>query len=354
MEHNCVIIPKFGGFVGNYKSAQINKLNHKIYPPSKQITFNQNLTQNDGLLYNFIASKWGISYQEAETFCKKEVELWKQNLENGVNLEFYRIGRVFKDSLGNKRFEPSKKFNLLPDAFGLDEIFGFPQIFQKVETKVEDEPIVKTKEIIPSTRQTPVYQLNFDKKKMVAAAAVLVFIIYSLYLSFQTNMLRGGNFHMSELNPFSSKVCEVYSPRVTEVPEVVVPKESLMLIPDSTNYISFSLFNEEEAFLKGDDKVVRLIETKITKVDSTKVVLNKPANTQLPYQIVIGCFSEKANAENLVLKLRNEGYLNAGLIDFWRGLYRVRIDAFEEKDIALAKLSTIKEQKNPGAWIIRK
>ena len=42
--HDCVIVPNFGGFVGNRKSAELNKKTGSLSPPSKQILFNRNLT----------------------------------------------------------------------------------------------------------------------------------------------------------------------------------------------------------------------------------------------------------------------------------------------------------------------
>ena len=55
--HDCVIIPGFGGFVGNKKSAYIHPVSGIIYPPSKTLLFNKNLTQNDGLLATHIAKE---------------------------------------------------------------------------------------------------------------------------------------------------------------------------------------------------------------------------------------------------------------------------------------------------------
>ena len=54
--NDCVIIPEFGGFITNYKSSIVNNVNNFI-PPSKQITFNKNLKDNDGLLINSIKNK---------------------------------------------------------------------------------------------------------------------------------------------------------------------------------------------------------------------------------------------------------------------------------------------------------
>ena len=57
--HDCVIIPNFGGFVGNPKSAKLNKITGVLSPPSKQILFNANLKTNDGLLITHISKLLG-------------------------------------------------------------------------------------------------------------------------------------------------------------------------------------------------------------------------------------------------------------------------------------------------------
>ena len=46
----CVIIPGFGGFLTKYKSADIDYLNYTITPPTKSISFNRQLRNDDGLL----------------------------------------------------------------------------------------------------------------------------------------------------------------------------------------------------------------------------------------------------------------------------------------------------------------
>ena len=58
--HDCVIIPGFGGFVGNHISAKLNKASKTLTPPSKQILFNENLKTNDGLLINYILENENI------------------------------------------------------------------------------------------------------------------------------------------------------------------------------------------------------------------------------------------------------------------------------------------------------
>ena len=53
--HDCVVIPEFGGFITTHKSSILDSNALKIYPPSKQISFNKKLQSNDGLLIQKIS-----------------------------------------------------------------------------------------------------------------------------------------------------------------------------------------------------------------------------------------------------------------------------------------------------------
>jgi len=66
--YDCVIVPDFGGFVTNAISAKVNQFSHTFYPPTKQITFNSHLKNNDGLLANYIASSENVSFEKAVEF----------------------------------------------------------------------------------------------------------------------------------------------------------------------------------------------------------------------------------------------------------------------------------------------
>ena len=64
--HDCVILPEFGGFVGNKQSAILNITTEILTPPTKQIVFNRNLNTNDGLLISYIANQEGIINEKAQ------------------------------------------------------------------------------------------------------------------------------------------------------------------------------------------------------------------------------------------------------------------------------------------------
>ncbi|MCK5537667.1 MAG: hypothetical protein KAI79_12630, partial [Bacteroidales bacterium] len=50
--YECVIIPEFGGLLTKTISTKIDEETNTFYPPTKQLGFNSQLIENDGLLAN--------------------------------------------------------------------------------------------------------------------------------------------------------------------------------------------------------------------------------------------------------------------------------------------------------------
>ena len=112
--YECVIVPDFGGFIVNNKSATIDSLNNILSPPFKQITYNGHLKNNDGLLANYIASVDNISYECALNYIRFEIEEWQQKLKNtDIDLEGVGSFSLVEDKL---HFEPQKSINYLTSS----------------------------------------------------------------------------------------------------------------------------------------------------------------------------------------------------------------------------------------------
>ncbi len=63
--YECVILPGFGAFLTQKKSAHFDETINAFFPPKKLISFNAQLKKNDGLLANYIADSKEISYPAA-------------------------------------------------------------------------------------------------------------------------------------------------------------------------------------------------------------------------------------------------------------------------------------------------
>ena len=156
--YDCVIVPNFGGFITNRIGAKVNPFTNNFYPPTKQISFNAHLKQNDGLLLNYIASVENISFEKAIIKINEAVSSWEETLKN-KQVVFDNIGNISLNENSQLIFEPKKNHNFLTYSFGLS---------------VVSSPKINNKEI-PNKSIIPVFV------KYAAAAVILLGLAYNVY-----------------------------------------------------------------------------------------------------------------------------------------------------------------------------
>ena len=162
-EHNCVIIPDFGGFVANYESAFIDSRTNHMFAPKKSIVFNRSLKNNDGLLVNEIAVGEGLTFKQA----KKELDKYVLNLNESLSLHkkvfIDEVGTLLLTSDEKVLFVQSTSRNHLLDSYGFTTI-QYPAIQR---TSVQERFEEKIKHIDKA-------HLPSNKKPWLKAAAVLI------------------------------------------------------------------------------------------------------------------------------------------------------------------------------------
>ncbi|MBL4652129.1 MAG: SPOR domain-containing protein [Flavobacteriales bacterium] len=354
LEHNCVIVPQFGGFVGNHVPAKIDRLKNKFQPPSKEISFNQNLVKNDGLLINHIAESLNVSYSEADNSTTLSVELLKKTLNSEKSIQLKDIGCLFFDQENNLHFEPCFDLNYSLNAYGLSS-FHVTSIEKKEILRQEVIPVtetVKPKEakIIPITAK--IENTTKTTWKRVAIAAVLFpFIFYAGWLSFSTELFQGTNFAYADLNPFTKKICPVYKVRGRISTNKVEELKAAFNLNIQSNVMSFSLFGKSE---KQFDST-KMITAYLAKTKIVNTAVKKPTIKAVIYKfhIIAGCFGVYRNAERLAAKLRKKGF-NSAIIDKKNGLYRVAFQSFTKEADAEKSLVKIKASQNRKAWLLEK
>ena len=119
--YDCVVVPNFGGFITNKIGAKVNSFTHTFHPPTKQITFNTHLKQNDGLVVSYIAAVENISFEKALAKINASVASWNESLKNGA-VVFENIGAIAFNEEKQLIFEPQKEHNFLTNSFGLSTV----------------------------------------------------------------------------------------------------------------------------------------------------------------------------------------------------------------------------------------
>ncbi len=125
-EHKSVSIPGLGSFITDYKSARVDQVEGKIYPPSKDVRFNKNLLLDDGLLVQHIRQKYNVTYPTALKAIEDFVKAANAAFEQRDIFTIPGVGRLYKDFEQNFKFLPEEDVNFNTDAYGLPTVQFFP------------------------------------------------------------------------------------------------------------------------------------------------------------------------------------------------------------------------------------
>lgn len=285
--YDCVIVPDFGGFVTKRISAKINEATHQFFPPSKQLSFNRNLNNNDGLLANYIASVENISFEKASNAIALSVIKWQNEIQTKpIVLE--TIGTLKLNENRQIIFEPTTHVNFLAESFG----------FHSFESSAIKRYKQEVKNIIPEVT-------NKDKKgfpifiKYAASAAILVALGISLYSNYEATVQK-------EVFAKQQKALEKKIQTATFVISNPLPTIDLTVakeLPKQFHVVAGAFQIPENA----ERKVAQL---KAEGHDASIIGVNKWGLTQ----VVFASFSDKNDATNYLYKIQNSTSKDAWLL----------------------------------------
>ena len=130
--NDCVIVPNFGAFVLKSKSAYIKK--NEFFPPSKYVSFNSMLKDNDGLLAKHISAEKNISYKKSLKLISEEVISFKENLSKDLIIDTESLGIFELKEKETLVFNPDFSINFENKVFGLKSFVREP-----ILSKISDE-----------------------------------------------------------------------------------------------------------------------------------------------------------------------------------------------------------------------
>jgi hypothetical protein len=340
LRHSCVIIPNFGGFVAKTISAKFDLDRGLFLAPSKQLLFNKNLLNNDGLLISEYASINAIEYSKSQIEIEEFVLDLKSKLNSKQSVHIERVGKLSYDLEGNLVFEQDRYFNLLLSSYGLSQV----QFIANKEPEIK-EPSIKDKKI---KVKAPVREINY--LKYAAAACLLPLAFYSFWIPTHSGVLESGLISFKDFNPFYKKEIGVYSQQKMTTQQNDVLEKNIFenQITTSKNH-RIGLFKFDE----GINIPIRIEEKKIVKeILDVKIenFQNKISKTNA-FEYIIGCFSNKENALVLISKLKKEGF--AAQLAGGSPLVRVSIGS-ADSDLQMQTIIQKANEKGYTGWILKK
>jgi hypothetical protein len=289
--HDCVIIPGLGGFVANYRPAEVNELSKSISPPSKSILFNRNLVHNDGLLIGYVSQKTGSDYNKSEELVKEYAERINKSISDGEKFPADEIGFFYADSQRRLQFQDETTTNFLLASYGLTTVHFEP---------VEKEQVAIIPEVVYRSEGTGdrVPVMNLRRWIYTGVAASLV--------------------------------------------------AAMVLIPVKTGYVehmNFGWLNRE-----SHQQVIQHDQTSDPVSADTETTIEL---TPLNYHIIVGSFKDFSNARKLNTRLSEQGH-GSKIMEASNGYYRVAIHTAEDAGMASDELSKIRQMEGfEKAWILK-
>ena len=339
--HNCVIIPEFGGFITSEKACFYDSKKEMFFPASIKILFNKNLVFNDGLLASRIAERQSISFEKATNQLVQYKDDFYVKLNENGRYEIEKVGVLFFDKEKNIQFQQADKssFGLSPKS--VSKIKITPVVVKEkvtpilVERKIESEKIDRK----PTVERTKPLQKQTSRKRRNIGAILIPFIVAPMLLATvffgnQAGVIGNSPIHLASLNPFQSTTTEFYTPRngnsfLAETKPLAV--ENKMVIPETIKEV-----------------IPAKVETTFNKIETSTIT-----PISLKYHVIAGCFGVKENADNFVTTWNNRGN-SSSIIDKKGKLYRVAIQSFATRKEAKNFKKEMKEEYKISSWVLKK
>jgi nucleoid DNA-binding protein len=396
-KHDCVIMPNFGGFVCNPENARIDQVSHIITPPARRVMFNQNLKTNDGLLVQFVAQNFGLTYSEALKAIDSIIEEFKNKLEQTKQIDIDAFGTFRLNAEANYVFLPNKHNTYLYASFGLlplqatpitDFIIGAKRT-RLFKDRKDIKPIGRKQRakniVLKALTAVLVVMLGLNAyifltdSNLTGGAKINTTGIHSWFDSLMSNDNKPNELSSNELNSKTEKDTET-----TYIPEspVVINEEVITEIPAETkttqsntvesttlniaevfaystksapNFGGYS-FNEDGSIVEPVEKVVSqpiVEQTPVARsLHITEVTDIETNSSSITYHIIGGVFCDEANARKFYNMLKSKGFDAQLLLNKKINCNRVSYGKLNNRNEALRLKDSIKSAENPEAWIL--
>lgn len=341
LENDMVIIPGFGAFVSNYKPAEINEETNEMKPPSKEVTFNRQIRNNDGLLVGSVAQGEAVSHFDALKLIEKERENIIFQLDKGEKVTIQETGELYIDESNEVKFTPFENENLLIESFGLepvllenedettDDIPVAPINGKAEEATIEEEKVADTEDETSAEISTPVTEtkeknteIKKEEEKKRRGGFWFLLILIPLFVV---------GFFLYKQNTKEKNIRE----KQVKTPERIAEKKP-MVAPDTL--VVDSTATTVQDTIKPEKKETLPVETK--------------TDNRAKFYLVGGSFKDEKNANNYLSELKKRGF-EPFLLGKRGNFYIVGIGKYNTgKEALQAKHKFTEENPKSGVWVM--
>ena len=396
-EHDCVIVPGFGGFVCNLEFSRIDQVSHLITPPAKHLVFNQNLKTNDGLLANRISEKLKINYSDAIRMIDENVAKTIDVLQDKKMLVVDFFGSFRLNAEANYVFLPDKQNNFLYASYGLMPLLAEPVAGRMIKTS-------KAARIFKDRKQVRAAKNSKRRRSLVRVLATtfVLLLAVNFYIFIKQPEFKISETTMSFTSWFDSlfnskSIVEVKiestkplslntedtasqiqiitpEPAVADTSNNKIEETAIVTPPAEYNILTFA---ENLSAAKANTTLVVISEnadqvitvdpnTATSNIEETKEEIVAPVikqsiklkSSQLTFDssfyIIGGVFCKEKNAKRFLQQLEEKGFSPEIIVNERVNCNRVSYAKYTSRKDAEQQLRTIHASINPDAWLFVK
>jgi hypothetical protein len=329
--NNYLVLPGFGGFVLKSQAAHFVSGGAQLKPPSKTISFNSQLRQNDGLLSIWLQNNLKCTAEESLRHLVDFSEYCTSILNAKRRLSIQDIGFFYLDFENNICFEPQPDSNFLTGSFGLS-----PISLHVIQRSEEPRKPVFTDRQVPSEHKT--YQKKTSYRKFILPTVLTLLVIgllgFIISGSRITGVLRSSLFNTGS----TGKYIPLHYPDLNLKPVNDLKKPYVI---DANGIATIEIDNKEIA--------VMAIPGLVNKKEHSRKH-GAPVTQSKNYEIILGCFTVKENAQRLVSNLASKNIHAYISSRNQRQMYVVSFGGYDTKQQAASQLPIV-QNVIPGAWI---
>lgn len=338
--HDCVIIPGFGGFIGNYSPAGIDRLSGLFHPPVKSISFNVKIRHNDGLLISKISLAKGLNYGDSRRLVEEFAADLNRKLARGEKAIFDHIGTIYANNEHRLQFEPETDINYLAGSFGLESFQCMPlndyNVRRRVTRHIDKDPV----------------RLTHLRRNLWRAAVIVPILALLVAVPLKTGLFNTRVDTLS-LNPLVTAEFESNKKAVDESVKLTADSFPASQVTGESTVSDTSSVKSVVAGQPAVENIPAAVTPAVTAVVEKPAAENASAApvAKASYVIVTGSFKSQENAMTHVRALQADGF-TPEIVKAPNGYFRVYALKCSSMEIALYRKDSI-SRKFPDTWITK-
>ena len=338
--HDCVIIPRIGGFVLQDRPAVFLEKENRVSPSRKDIVFNPTLQHNDGLLTESYMKTYGVEYAQASLMVGDDVQELQDTLSQQALLSLGLLGEFRQGEAGRVVFEPGASVSFRAASYGLAEISlpTWQSLLEEQAVAGAGAPLRRHKDVvyIPVSRR-------FLRTAVASAAAAVLFFLLSTPVTDVDSDAYTASFVPAQVvkNPLASL------PEASGATGAAISTGVSFQEPGAATETTAGGVQPETPEKTTADAPVAAVSPKETPVAAVPVAGQNPKF----YHIIIGSFPTRKQADSFLSSVDKARYSRAGIVER-NGKARIYAAKFPARSEAEQFLEEVRNQGvYKDAWL---